>query len=196
MARLNRIEQVERNRALVLDAARRVFLQRGYGAASVEAIAEEAGFSKGVIYSQFESKADLFLALLEARIEARATQNAAIGRRLSGREAMLALLRLGREDAAREGGWAMLLIEFRAHAARDAALGARYGRAHARTVERLAATIEAVHRAAGLTPAATPPQLARMVLALGAGRALEEAADPGGLPLDAFDAAALRLLGL
>jgi AcrR family transcriptional regulator len=76
MKRLTRAEQAARNRALVLDAARRVFLARGYHGATLEQIADEAGFSKGVVYSQFESKADLFLALLEARISERAAESA------------------------------------------------------------------------------------------------------------------------
>src|SRR5262249_32675835 len=57
-----------------LDAARRVFLDRGYGGATVDAIAEEAGFSKGGVYSQFGSKADMFMALLERRITERAAE--------------------------------------------------------------------------------------------------------------------------
>ena len=76
--RLTRAEQGERNRGLVLAAARRVFLERGYAGATLEAIAEEAGFSKGVVYSQFAGKPDLFLALLEARIAERAEQNARV----------------------------------------------------------------------------------------------------------------------
>ena len=52
-----------------------MFLARGYVNATVDAIAEEAGFSKGVVYSQFESKADMFLALLEARITERLARN-------------------------------------------------------------------------------------------------------------------------
>ena len=75
---MSRVEQVERNRDLVLGAARQVFLDRGYSGATLEAIAAEAGFSKGVVYSQFTSKADLFLALLERRIEAHAAENAAV----------------------------------------------------------------------------------------------------------------------
>ena len=70
--RLSRAEQVERNRERVLDAAREVFLERGYAGATLEAIAEAAGFSKGVVYSQFAGKPDLFLALLERRIDQRA----------------------------------------------------------------------------------------------------------------------------
>ena len=70
--RLTRAEQAGRNRALVLGAARRVFLARGYHGATLEQIADEAGFSKGVVFSKFRGKADLFLALLEDRIDVRA----------------------------------------------------------------------------------------------------------------------------
>src|SRR5947208_2818313 len=66
--RLRRPEMVLRNREAVLAAARRVFLDRGYAGATLELIAEDAGFSKGVLYSQFASKADLFLTLLHRRI--------------------------------------------------------------------------------------------------------------------------------
>ncbi len=51
--RLSRPEQTQRNRSLVLKAARQVFLARGYHGATLERIADEAGFSKGVVYSQF-----------------------------------------------------------------------------------------------------------------------------------------------
>src|SRR3954453_10497312 len=103
MGRLSRAEQGERNRALVLDAARRgfldrgyhggalgldaprrVFLARGYHGATLEQIADEAGFSKGVVYSQFTSKADLFLVLLEGRIAERAEENARVAGSLPG----------------------------------------------------------------------------------------------------------------
>ncbi|HMI27319.1 MAG TPA: helix-turn-helix domain-containing protein, partial [Streptosporangiaceae bacterium] len=55
--RLSRAEQNDRNRALLLAAARRVFLERGYYAATLDQIADEAGFSKGAVYSRFASKA-------------------------------------------------------------------------------------------------------------------------------------------
>src|SRR2546421_532039 len=82
--RLSRAEQNDRNRALLLAAARRVFLARGYYAATLEQIADEAGFSKGVVYSRFASKADMFLALLEDRIAERAAQNADLAGQLAG----------------------------------------------------------------------------------------------------------------
>jgi len=90
--RLTRAEQTERNRVLLLAAARRVFLERGYHGASLDQIAEEAGFSTGVVYSQFEGKADLFLTLLEARIEQRAAGNARVVEGLAGDEGIDRLL--------------------------------------------------------------------------------------------------------
>jgi len=52
-------------RAAFLRAAAAVFSERGFQDASVEDIAHRAGYSKGAIYWHFESKDDLFLALLE-----------------------------------------------------------------------------------------------------------------------------------
>ncbi len=117
--RLTRAEQSERNRALVLDAARRVFLARGYHAATVEEIADEAGFSRGVVYSRFGTKADLLLALLDRRIDELAEQNAALAGGLSGDRGAVALMGQVSARVHDDPGWGLLLIEFRVHAARD-----------------------------------------------------------------------------
>ena len=90
--RLSRAEQSQRNRALLLAAAREGFLDRGYHGASVDQIAEAAGFSTGVVYSQFGGKADLFLTLLEARIAERAAGNARAVEGLAGGEGIARLL--------------------------------------------------------------------------------------------------------
>src|SRR5215471_359751 len=103
MKRLSRAEQAARNRARVLAAARRVFLARGYHGASLEQIADEAGFSKGVVYSQFDSKADLFLALLEARIEDRAAENARLAESLGAGGLPKLVEHLARGDQATPG---------------------------------------------------------------------------------------------
>jgi AcrR family transcriptional regulator len=181
MKRLTRAEQAERNRALVLDAARRVFLARGYYGATLEQIADDAGFSKGVVYSQFESKADLFLALLEARVAERAAENARLAESLAGDGGLLALLdHLARGDQATPG-WALLVIEFRVHAARDPVLSRRYAAAHARTVEALAGVLATVTARDGQAPAVGLHRLAELMLALSAGATLEQAASPDAL---------------
>lgn len=63
--RLTRAESQARTRKELLAAAARVFSRRGYEGASIVEIADEAGYSHGAVYSNFESKQDLFLALYE-----------------------------------------------------------------------------------------------------------------------------------
>src|SRR3954469_18602041 len=53
----------------LLDAALTVFAERGYRDASVDEVAERAGYSKGALYWHFGSKEELFWALLEERVE-------------------------------------------------------------------------------------------------------------------------------
>jgi AcrR family transcriptional regulator len=51
----------------ILDAAERVFAERGYEAAKVAEIAQDCALSMGTIYAIFPGKAELYAALLEAR---------------------------------------------------------------------------------------------------------------------------------
>lgn len=182
--RLSRVEQVERNRGLVLDAARRVFLARGYGGATLDAIAEEAGFSKGVVYSQFAGKADLFLALLERRITERAEENARLAADHSGIQALRALLRVNARRSSEGAEWARLLIEFRAVAARDPEVNARYTALHGRSLEGFAEAVRVALARDGLEPVYPPHTFAHLVFALDNGAVLERATDPAALPVE------------
>jgi AcrR family transcriptional regulator len=55
----------ERTRNALLDAAAEVFARRGFNGASLDEIAETAGFTRGAIYKHFEGKEDLFFALMD-----------------------------------------------------------------------------------------------------------------------------------
>ena len=179
--RLSRAEQNDRNRALLLAAARRVFLERGYYAATLDQIADEAGFSKGAVYSRFASKADMFLALLEDRITERAAQNADLVRELAGTGNFVALLDQAERAERGAPGWRLLVTEFRVHAARDPELNRRYAALHARTLDGVAQMFAEISKEnAGGLPF-TPRQLAELWLAIETGRALEQIADPHAL---------------
>ncbi len=180
--RLTRAEQSERNHALVLDAARSVFLACGYHAATVEEIADKAGFSRGVVYSRFGTKADLMLALLDRRIDELAEQNAALARDLSGDRGAVALMDQVAGRVHDDPGWGLLLIEFRVHAARDPGLNQRYAAAHRRTTAGLAAVLAGVYERAGQDPPFPAGQLAELLAAIGSGAQLEHAASPAALP--------------
>ena len=64
MARRTKEEALE-TREQLLDAAERVFLERGVGHASLAEVADAAGVTRGAIYHHFESKAELFEAMVE-----------------------------------------------------------------------------------------------------------------------------------
>ncbi len=182
-SRCTRADATARNRTLLLEAARRVFLERGFNGATLEAIASAAGFSKGVVYSQFDSKADLFLALLEERQQERAGLHREAAAGLAGPEGVLDLLALWDRDKDRDAPWMLLVMEFRVQAARDAGVNARYAALHERTLDGVAATLETIF-ANALLPLPLPARLlAQAVLALSVGVALERAADARALPV-------------
>jgi AcrR family transcriptional regulator len=192
--RLNRAEQTERNRALLLAAARKVFLERGYHGASVDQIADEAGFSTGVVYSQFGGKADLFLTLLEARIEQRAAGNARAVEALAGDAGIARLLEHAASVDRAEPEWGLLVIEFRVHAARDPKLGRRYAAVHQRTLAGMERAITGLYQRAGEPPPLPAADLARLLVTLGAGARLEEAAGAGSSPMTLIAGLLARLI--
>jgi TetR/AcrR family transcriptional repressor of mexJK operon len=60
----------EEKRAQIVEAASRLFIESGYGAISMDVIAAEAGVSKRTVYSHFEDKNALFIAVMDAHCEA------------------------------------------------------------------------------------------------------------------------------
>src|SRR6201996_3163022 len=76
--RLSRKEAKARTRERLLDSAVKVFALKGYAGASVDDIAEAAGFTIGALYSNFSGKEDLFIALLSARSNNRMAEALAI----------------------------------------------------------------------------------------------------------------------
>lgn len=165
-----------------------MFLNRGYHGASLEQIADAAGFSKGVVYSQFESKADLFLALLEQRINERKGDNARFVEGLVMRdgftldEGLAALAEHVTERDRADAEWGLLVIEFRVHAARNPDLNRRYAEVHERTVAGVAGVVARIYDRTGEALPLPASELARMLLTVGAGARLEQATNSEVLP--------------
>lgn len=191
--RLSRPEQTERNRALVLDAARRVFLERGYAGATVDAIADAAGFTKGVVYSQFAGKPDLMFALIDLRIRERGEANQRVAQELTGAEGLKSLLRANMRREATEADWMRLLMEFRLVVARDPELNARYAAAHEETIERFGRTLEEIAARGGLRLIYGTRHTTLLVFAVAAGVTLEHTAAPGALPDEVLEEMFIRM---
>lgn len=169
----------EQTRRRVLEAAARVFAERGYEASSLEDVAAAAGFSKGAVYSNFDNKHDLFLSLMRERIEQRveavrdATQRpGTVAERSERAGAELEGLLASQPD------WHLLFIEFWAQAVRDPDLGRELAEQRRPMRALIARFLE--HQAAhlGLALPAPSEQLAVIVLGLSNGLAIEYLADP------------------
>lgn len=181
--RLTRQEQTAATREELLAAARRVFTDRGYHAASLDEVAREAGYTKGAVYSAFGAKGRLFLAVYEREMHRRW---AAIDDEI---EALLAAgeWRDPGEESARnffarmqtERSWLLVLMEFRLHAARDPQLNAAYAELHRGALERLAGLLQRLTDA----DRAAAYEAALAGFALGNGFALEHLV----LPADASE---------
>lgn len=173
--RISRRDRAAANRAALLQAAREVFLAQGYHGASVDAVAGEAGFTIGAVYSQFGGKAELFLALLERRIDERVAQVRSLAAGPGRPEELTAVARQWAGVLRTDLDWTLLVIEFRVHAARHPELAARFAELHERL---LRAVVEVVTRSLGLA-APTPEvwDLARLMMAAGPGGALARAAE-------------------
>jgi AcrR family transcriptional regulator len=181
--RLTRAERSAQTRAELMDSARRLFLRRGFHAASLELVAEEAGFTIGAVYSRFGSKADLFLAILDERIDqlvVEVAEVAADAQPVAAHAELLAGRRMALLERERE--WFPLVVEFWSHAARDERLRREFGARHERLVAAYAGLIEADYTRLGLALPLAPEVLARAVVAMGNGVALERLADPDRVP--------------
>jgi AcrR family transcriptional regulator len=63
--RMTRAESQAQTRAQLVKTARQLFFEDGYHPTSLEKVADAAGFSKGAVYSNFDDKEALFLALVD-----------------------------------------------------------------------------------------------------------------------------------
>lgn len=68
-----------RTRRKLLDAAKRLFNERGYDAATVRDIATAAGLSTGAVFASFSDKSDLFDAVIADDFETLVAQLASVG---------------------------------------------------------------------------------------------------------------------
>jgi AcrR family transcriptional regulator len=193
--RLTQAERRDETRRRLLSAARKVFGRVGYGAATLDSIAEEAGMSRGALYYNFpEGKRDLFLALLSERVAQRIPElrealdsGGDLSATIQGAERAAA----GSAAAMRENReWWAIFFEFALHASRDRRFARDFARSESRIRRGLTELIEQRAAALGIDTQElplSPEQLAVGLTALGNGLALEglnddEAVTPELLP--------------
>ncbi|MFI9383710.1 TetR/AcrR family transcriptional regulator [Kutzneria sp. NPDC052558] len=181
MARLSRAEAKARTRELLLDAAARVFAQKGFAGASVDEIAEAAGYSIGAVYSNFGGKEQLFVELLKERANDRVTQAAEILADTEPAQANRAMSRLLIEVADKDVDFAPLQAEFWLYAVRNPALMETLA-------ERMREPRDLLTELVGreVPDAERADQLATVVMALFQGLVRQRRIDPDSVPEELF----------
>ena len=178
--RLSRVERREQTRQELVTAAETCFVSRGFHASSVDEVAEQAGYTKGAVYSNFASKEDLFFAVYERRVEQALTQ-VVPGQRQAGPERALdwlATATIQRRD--QDDGWLAVFLEFWAHVLRHPELRDRFAAIHARILEPLADAVQqlAEDRGLALPSDVTASQVALAWNAMEVGLGLERLTQP------------------
>lgn len=183
--RLGRSQRKERTRTEVLQSARRVFLARGFHEASLEEIAEEAGYTKGAVYSSFASKDELFLAVLDEHIDRRLqAYEELIPEAPTLEEGLRVAGRYMAELDAREPAWQPLMVEFWIHAARREPLRLAARERHERATAAITALIAKLAARHDVEYRIPDPHLVRGSGALARGMALERLIDPAAAPVE------------
>ncbi len=160
----------ENTRARLLEAAALVFAEVGLDGATVEAVCERAGFTRGAFYSNFESKDELFLELagtvsaerlaaVRARV-AELSESGALAQDCDATTLVQQVMDTGSDD--RLG--VMLLSEIRIRALRDHAFGTAYLRQEQEMVTGIARIIEDIVAAGTMSLRMGSDDAARMLL--------------------------------
>jgi AcrR family transcriptional regulator len=137
-----RAERQAQTRRELVDAAERLFTAQGFHATSLDAVAAEAGFTKGAVYSNFASKEDLFFALYERRVDARVAElERTIAAAPTPREGIERIIPRNADRTEAGDGWMAVFFEFWAHVLRHPELRERFAAQHRRIIDVLAAAM-------------------------------------------------------
>ncbi|MBV9984432.1 TetR/AcrR family transcriptional regulator [Bradyrhizobium sp.] len=170
----------------LFEAAATVFEEQGIGGASIEAIAAAAGFSRGAFYSNFKSKDELIIAMLEDHVDQSIRRNLDLLAKHSSLDDFLEALRTmdrGRQDPlGRSPLLHMEMILFVARAEQRRPELAKRLRARRRLIAEI---VETTLKNTGKTPR-NAEWTAAIVLALEDGFRLHRLIDPETTPPDSF----------
>jgi len=186
MSRLRTRPTRDDTRDKLFEAAARVFEADGIGGASIEAIAAAAGFTRGAFYSNFKSKDELIIAMLEDHVEQSIRRNLDILAQHDNLDDFIAALKTmdrSRQDPlGRSPLLHMEMILFVARAEKRRPELAKRLRARRQMVTEIMETT-AKYRGRNL---ADPPWVGAIVLALEDGFRLHRLIDPETTPAGSF----------
>ena len=175
-------ERTEITRARLIQSAEKVFARDGFEAAKLEEIAADAGYTRGAFYANFDSKEDLFFALLEKEIGSRI---ATLEKEMEKEREPDAKLKKMREfflSKSLDRRWCLLALEFKLFAVRHPEVKQRLAAMHRRFVGPRVGFLEEVMSGLGRELPISAYATGVSVAALGNSLALEHMLDPALMP--------------
>ena len=173
LTRRSRQESRLETRTKLLDSAAQLVARGGYEGASVDLIAESAGYSKGAFYSNFESKEAIFLELLDAHKRREIDALAQLLALDVPASQLVSLIRNSERNRVSDFDFGLLSAEFQLQACRDKTFAKTYARLHRTHVDTMAGLITKLFARLDRTPPATPKDLADIIMALTTGLSLQ-----------------------
>jgi AcrR family transcriptional regulator len=132
--RLTREESRAQTRAKLIAVGRLHFLRYGLGGAVAEQIAEDAGYSRGALYSNFDGKEELFLAVIHQQEARRFEVFRSILNKESSSKEKLRTLRDTFADWVTDRDWIVLYAEFEVEALRNERIRKSFVELHRQTI--------------------------------------------------------------
>ena len=179
--RLSRQESRLETRTKLLDSAAQLFARGGYEGASVDLIAEKAGYSKGAFYSNFESKEAIFLELLDVHKRREIEVLAQLVARDIPASELVSLIRNAGSGRVSDFDFGLLSAEFQLQACRDNTFAKTYAKLHRTHIGTMAGLVTKLFARLGRTPPSDPKDLADIIMALTTGLSLQRTSTQGPL---------------
>lgn len=173
--RLTRREQQEQTRFRLIDAANQMFAEGGVVSASLRNLCARAGFSQGAFYSNFTSKDELLLAVIESHLQ----QEVSLMQELVSKpdsediDETLDWLACRLSELALDPSWSLLSVELQLHSRRDPNFAARSEKVKMASLKQFTTLLENLINRHNLVAAIPTFDLARGLYALWSGLALQ-----------------------
>ncbi|MFJ8530390.1 TetR/AcrR family transcriptional regulator [Bacillus sp. NPDC094106] len=193
--RLTQEERKKETRQLLLESAVETFAKLGFHGASVDKIAEHAGFSKGAVYAHFHTKEDLFLAIVEQQMNLYVRN---IRQVIGQQQSLSHFIETMDEyfDSVRQQTqtWSMLSMEFLLYAMREESVRHKWSNMITEAVKQISKAIESLLLKENYKSTLSAEEIAWTMLSLENGMSIFYHISQNHIPLDLYGKALQNML--
>lgn len=193
--RLTQEERKKETRKLLLESAFETFSKLGFHGASVDKIAEHAGFSKGAVYAHFHTKEDLFLAIVEQQMNLYVRNiRQVIGQQQSLSHFIATMDEYFDSVRQQTQTWSMLSMEFLLYAMREESVRHKWSNMITEAVKQISKSIESLLLKENCKSTLSAEEIAWTMLSLENGMSIFYYISQNHIPLDLYGKALQNML--